>query len=466
MKILLPFIFAIVFLLSPRPVAFDLKLKSLSDKSNLVDSYKTILAFEPWRSITLEKLTGTLLKSGNAKEAIKVLEEANQKERLSESGDRILAAAYEQDGQNDLALETWRNVLNSSPGEREMYMKVYQLQNQLRLEDEGLLTLEKLLIHFPDDAEGLYLTGLIYFSRDDERGLQNLEKSSQSDDQFSQDGEVLLNAAIQAEKSDNPAYQKVIRGRGLSAVKAWQLAERNFEQAVTLDPDYVEGWAFLAEAKQQTGSGDGLSELQKAEKLNPKSQIVKGLFALYWRRHNQFDQAIRLISQAAQQEPEGSSWQIEWANTLVEKGDLQEALPHFKEALEIEPLNVENKKLLAEFCINFRFELRETGLPTAREVAAKYPNDPSSHDLMGRTFSTLGDFGSAERSYDRALQINPEFTPTHLHLAQLYLEQSNLSRAYSYLKMAVNQDNDGNTKEIAARLLSRYYHEEIVLDPE
>lgn len=454
-----------VFSLSPRSADFDLQLKSLDEKSSQTETYQTILAYEPWRSATVEKLGEALLEGGNAKEAVKVLEGASKKGWLSEKSYRILADAYEKNGQYEHALETWQKVLDSLPDERAIYMKVYQLQSQLGLEDEGLLTLEKLLIHFPDDAKGLYLSGLVYFSRNDERGVQNLKMASQKDAQFSQNVEILLDAASLTEKSDNQAYRGVIRGRSLSAVGAWPLAEKNFKQAVALDPTYAEGWAFLAEAKQQTDSGDGLSELQKAEELNPQSQVVKGLFALYWRRHSQFDQAVSLISQAAKQEPEQSSWQIEWANTLVEKGDLQEALLHFKEALELEPSNIENMKLLAEFCINYRFELRETGLPAARAAATRYPKDPSTHDLIGRAFSALGDFGSAERSYYRALQIDPKFAAAHLHLAQLYLEQGGLTQAYSYLKTAVTQNADGKTREIAARLLSRFYHEEIEINP-
>ncbi|MHC1785385.1 MAG: tetratricopeptide repeat protein [Anaerolineaceae bacterium] len=379
-------------------------------------------------------------------------------------GLRLLAATFEKNGQTGRALETWQKILAQEPDGRKNYMKVHQLQVKLGQKEEVLKTLEAMLERFPEDAEGLYLTGLVYFSEGKKEGLDHLKKAVELDPTYKKAEEILLEADIAASRSDDPAYQDLMRGRGLGSVDAWQLAADLFEKVVELNPDYAEGWAFLGEALQQTGVSDGSVELKKAAELDRNSQTVRGLYALFYRRNGEYDKALVLISQAAQSEPLLASWQIEWANTLVEQNDLEGALAHYIKAIELEPTNLDNSYFLAQFCLNYRMELRQSGLPAAREGAARQPGEPRWPDLLGRIFWALGDADLAERNFSRSLEIDSDYSAASLHLGQLFLEQGDPARAYALFKSAAALESDAGIREIAERLLEQFYNEDVESD--
>jgi tetratricopeptide (TPR) repeat protein len=463
LKIVLPLVLAVLFGLSPRPLEFEKALKNTGDRSE-ADSMSAIIAYEPWRVDAVVSLAKLRLENGESQPAIELLLKAEAGGNLPLEGLRLLAAALEKNGQTGRALEIWQKIVAQDPDERDNYMKVHQLQAKLGQNEAGVKTLESMLEHFPTDAEGLYLTGLMYFSAGKKEGLDSLKQAAEFEPAYEKAVEILLAADYEASQSEDPAYQNLMRGRGLGSVGSWQLAADMFEHVVELNPDYAEGWAFLGEARQQTGAGDGQAELRKAAELDGNSQTVRGLNALYYRRNGEYDKALGFISQAARTEPLLASWQIEWANTLTEKNDLEEALIHYKKAIELEPNNPDNRYLLARFCLDYHMELRETGLQAAREGAARQPGDARWPDLLGRIFWVLGDADLAERNFRRSVEIDPDYSAASLHLGQLYLDQGDNTRAYTLIKSAAVQDVDAGTRGIAARLLQQYFNENVESD--
>jgi tetratricopeptide (TPR) repeat protein len=269
---------------------------------------------------------------------------------------------------------------------------------------------------------------------------------------------ILEAAEKEAEKSSTPAHRLLLRGRALGAVGEWFMAQSLFEDVALLDPAYAEGWAYLGEARQQTGAGDGQQELRKAASLDGNAQAVRGLTALYHRRRGEFDRAVRLITLAAREEPELAFWQVEWANTLAAKGELDTARAHYEEALALEPANLDNLYTFARFCLNYDMDLRGAGLPAARDGAARAPADPRWQDLLGSIFWRLGDGDLAERAFRRALESDPDFAPASLHLGQYFLDRGEHTQAFSHIQAAANQDEDQSVREMAERLLARFFN--------
>lgn len=458
-KILLPLVCAVSFAFYPRDLAFESVLKTMGAERPDPVKIAAVLEHEPWRVDAMESLAEIHLSSGDFPAAIELLEKGHEQENLTPEGLKMLSSAYMNTGQISRELDINLEHLKLSPQDRNLYWATIQLQARLGLREEEKRTLESLLNTFPDDAEGLYTYGLILYSEGDEDGLKKVKKAAELDPFLAEKSAVLQAAEYQASLSGNSAHSLLERGRGLGAVGAWDLAGEVFARVVQLDPQYAEGWAYLGESHQQTNAGDGREELEKAGDLDSESNAVKGLTALYYRRHGQFEKALALIKQAAENEPDEPAWQVEWANTLAEKGDLQEALDHYRAAIEIDPQNVQNRYLLARFCLTYSIEVRETGLPTAREGAALEPGNPRWPDLMGRILLALGDTDLAERSFRQALTLDPANFSAGLHLAQLFLDRGDFDQAYPLVKGAAEQEFDPGSREIAIRLLKRFFNE-------
>ena len=94
-----------------------------------------------------------------------------------------------------------------------------------------------------------------------------------------------------------------LAGRGLGLVNEWELAQAAFEQAVQLDGNNAEAWAWLGEAKQQTGGGEAFTDLERAVDLNPISAVVRGLRGLYFQRVGNNREALAEFQSAAALEP-------------------------------------------------------------------------------------------------------------------------------------------------------------------
>jgi tetratricopeptide (TPR) repeat protein len=137
---------------------------------------------------------------------------------------------------------------------------------------------------------------------------------------------------------------------------------------------------------------------------------------------------------------------------------LKEALIHYQKALDLEPADFDNLYLLASFSLHFDMELRETGLPAARDGAASQPRNPRWQDLLGSIFWRLGDGDLAERAYRRALEIDPVNAAANLHLGQYYLDRGEIEQAFAHIRAAADQNEDKAVREMAERLLARFFN--------
>jgi cytochrome c-type biogenesis protein CcmH/NrfG len=130
-----------------------------------------------------------------------------------------------------------------------------------------------------------------------------------------------------------------------------------------------------------------------------------------------------------------------------------------KRAVEIEPGNMEFWRYLGRFCVDNVLEVRETGLPAARQALALAPANPNMLDLMGLVMLQLEDETGAERFLQRAISVDPAHAGAHLHLGQLYLNQSKHPLAIIHLIQA-RESADTSSPEvqiIARRLIELYY---------
>ena len=107
----------------------------------------------------------------------------------------------------------------------------------------------------------------------------------------------------------------------------WQAAAAAFGKATTLEPQNGIAWALRGEAVQHVGES-GFDDLTKALELNPQSDIVNGLTAVYYRRQKEYDKAITYLYKAMEDNPNEATWQVEIGNTLAMKGDLSNASVH------------------------------------------------------------------------------------------------------------------------------------------
>jgi len=413
----------------------------------------------PWRLDLWEQAGIFALEGGEYESAVQDLIRARSGSSLSVEGHVALGDAYAQLGETQKAVETWQNLIYQGYQSVDVYRRLvetFQNTGELDLANQAL---EQWVSLSPDDPQVYYHLGLNQSIFTPDLAVESLQQAKRLDPALTASVHTMVVNLRQANGNEDPAYRLVLTGRGLGAVGAWNLAGEAFRQATIVRPHYAEAWAFLGEAQQHMDTADAESALQdirKALEIDPSSVIAQALHAVYWQRQGKPDQALPSLSEAARMEPENPTWQIELGNTLASLGKLYPALEHFQRAVEITPEDGYVWKAMASFSIQFHVDVGSVGIPAARRAILLMPRDPGCPDLLGQALLWQGDLLSAERFFQRGLEIDPKYAPAYLHLGVLFLQQGERDLANQMLTRAAELDPEGPTGVQALRQLELY----------
>jgi tetratricopeptide (TPR) repeat protein len=306
------------------------------------------------------------------------------------------------------------------------------------------------------DAYAAYRLGLLLTLYAPENAIPELTRASTLNPEVDSAAQTLRAALAVSGQQSDPSMQKVVIGQSFGLVQDWELAKTAFEQAVQLNENNAEAWAWLGEAKQQTGQ-EGSVELDRALLLNHTSVNVRALRGLYWSRQGKYEQMLAEYLLAAGIEPENPRWQASVGEAYSKLGDLVKALAAYQRAVELAPSEAVYWRLLAIFCSENNVQVEEVGLPAAQQALLLAPDDPSALDALGFAYLSTGRFANAEDTLLQAVEIAPEYFPAHIHLAMTYLAQGNQSAAFNSLTYVRDAEGAGVYAEVAQQLLDKYF---------
>lgn len=467
-KIILPFL--ILALINASPASYEVIASLHSPGPGINESpdaaatrLRQVVSREPWRVWIWEQIGTREYQAGNPEAAVDALLRARDDAGLSLEGEYLLGEVYYQQNELALAQQTWE-ALSRDPLllSDDLAVRTYDRLARLQRQNEDLPgaveTLRAWHRFAPSDSRATYLLGLHLCITDPEQGLALLLDASSIDSTYTSTAQKIRRGLGMGNEVDDPAYRWLMIGRALANAGQWDLAAASFQNAVDANPGYAEAWAFLGEAYIQVGN-DGIPYLDRARELDPRSVIVHAIMAMQYRRSGDYEKAIAYLQAVANQEPDEPLWQVELGYTWVDQGDLPTALLYFQKAVELAPESSQYWQYLAHFSVEYDVDIHTIGLQAARRAVVLSPDDPGALDVMGWTMVSLGDYATAERFLQQAVDKDSTYTLAVLHLGQLYLQKQDMERAYPYLKKVSLVEGDDSLRVIAVRLLQRYYNE-------
>ncbi len=463
MRIILPFLAAVALLVAPR--AGELQNVLLSDSSaqelhqpeKSVEFLESMAQWEPWRSGLWQQAGSMALRSGNGQLAIINLERAKNLNQLDDAGVLTLGEAYWSVQRWDDAIKTWTPLMEQHRAPVETYQRAVNLRLLTGWVEEAARWARLWWATYPKDGRAAYMLGLSSLPFDESGAKTALTAASKLDTGWSANVSILLQALSKSTSGSPPESRQVEIGRALGSIGAWSLALVSFEKAETLNPQYAQAWAFASEARQQLHQ-DGNPDLERALALEPDSPVILALAAVNYRRQGDLTQALERFTEASNLEPDRAIWQIEIGNTYADLHNIQKGLEYYLAATRIEPENPIIWRLAAQYCVNNELQIREIGLPAARQAVALAPEDAANLDILGQVMDSQQDEISAERFLQQAITKDLDYAPARLHLAQLYLRQGRMDWAEYHLALAarpVGQESEANL--VAKRLLARFF---------
>lgn len=466
MMIVLPLVFLTFLPISPRPfreldlLAALYQAEVLGNHEKAAHYLRLLLDDYPERVEWWERLAFHELEAGNITQAAGDFQQAWQEEAISSQGLFALTKILLELGQPDRAVQYGLILVEREDFPPEYFPQLIEVFEKANRWDLANQTAQRWVELQPQNSEAVWKAAVLQAFQNPEEAISLLIPLSAERGEQARQASRLLEALETAQENPDPAYQRVVIGQRLGEMGYWNVAEQAFLEAVRLLPDYAEGWALLAEARQNLGR-DGFPELRRAFELNPVSDIVQTAMALYWRRQDQPTVALGYLRTLAEKYPNEGRWQVEIGAALAQSGDLVGALHAYRRAVEIEPENAELWRSLAVFSASNGFDPQAYTLPAAQRALDLDGSNPASLDTAGFVYLQLGKWEEAEQFLQQALKVDESYAPALLHLGQVYLEMGRTSQAFQPLKKAAESQDDVISLT-AQRLLQRYFPGEAI----
>ncbi|MDO8755692.1 MAG: hypothetical protein Q7J80_17495, partial [Anaerolineales bacterium] len=237
----------------------------------------------PWRGDLWEKAGISAYASGNYPDAINFL---NHTPELTEPGWVAMGHSYLSTNDLPSALRVFQQGLqfHDSAYLYAGLATIYREQKNWLAESDALKNQIRLDVN---NAYAHYRLGLLLTVLEPEQAFSELMLASSLNPEADSAVQTLRAALNGSAIEPDPSQQMLTIGRALGLVQEWNLSVTAFEKATQLNAENAEAWAWLGEAKQQSGQ-EGGAELDRALALNPESAIVRALRALHWNRQEKY----------------------------------------------------------------------------------------------------------------------------------------------------------------------------------
>ncbi|MEL7035088.1 MAG: tetratricopeptide repeat protein [Cyanobacteria bacterium J06592_8] len=204
-------------------------------------------------------------------------------------------------------------------------------------------------------------------------------------------------------------YHLVLLDFGVVLGRQGKLAEavEQYQQALTIKPDFVRAHFFLARAFTQQGKFAAALELyEQALTLKPDFTQARFYLAILLQEQGKLEEAVESYQQVLQLNPEFTEAYFGLANLLKKQGKFTEAIEHYQQVLKLKPGFVE------------------------------------AYNNLGNIFKQQGNFNEAIRYYQQAVTLKPDFFEAFHNLGNLFKEKGKLEQAIQFYQQSLQLKPD------------------------
>ncbi|RUM07637.1 adenylate/guanylate cyclase domain-containing protein [Rhizobium chutanense] len=222
---------------------------------------------------------------------------------------------------------------------------------------------------------------------------------------------------------DVGAYELLLRGREQASAhtRTGNMAARSLAaDALAIDPDYaaaqalisfthvldyVNAWSNDPEASLQIGLNLAQQTVEMAGE-QPNSHFALGMASM-WNR--ELDRARAQVQQGLALSPNSAALLMLMAHIQIFSGDPQGALETLDASMQLDPHHPE---ILFQFLADARFSLGEyeQAIVAIEQRLQQNAQSETAYALLASCYGHLGRPEEARRAWEKALQINPDFS--------------------------------------------------------
>ena len=299
---------------------------------------------------------------------------------------------------------------------------------------------EKVLNKQPENADILYLLGIIYAQHANYDSAIFFIQKSLNLDTKNADAHFTLGIAFQQKERIDEAVS-------------------SFQKTIELNPNILEAYYYLANIFQLKGQTDeAIKYYKKAETLDPGNIQLRIQLGRLLCEKGRYDEAILSYEKALELDPGLLDAYNGIGNAFLEKKDFTGAIGYYQEAIRIDS---SNPTAYINLGIAFQNNKQHDEAIKYFEAALKInQNLYQAYDYMGLSLAIESKFEKAMECYKSALLINPKSEMTLINVGNILAKEGKLDEAEEYYRRAleINPDNFNTYEAIICLKLynSRY----------
>jgi tetratricopeptide (TPR) repeat protein len=199
-----------------------------------------------------------------------------------------------------------------------------------------------------------------------------------------------------------------------------------------------------------------LDLFQQAQTLDPASVLPPYFYGIYLRRQGALKAAEGALQQAITLDPGNAAIYVELAQTKAQQGNFAAAEKYFGEAITAAEDDPAIQLLRVKFYALRGYQLEEAGLPAAEALIKVDETNAEAHDLLGWIQFLTGETQQAERSFRRALELDPALISARYHLARYLVTQGAIEAAAAEYQRVIDLDTSNIYRDQALKELQQF----------
>lgn len=209
--------------------------------------------------------------------------------------------------------------------------------------------------------------------------------------------------------------------------------ERKFKTALEADPNLAEADYNLGVIAERQGKKDEAKNwYRSALKKKPSLRQASENLAVMSQNEGDIPGAVALYTDVLKRYPDDAASRARLAEIYRQTGDTAKALEFARAALMRDPQSTTALKVMMRTYVDRK-------QPTIAKMVALRAmkldeNDPELHHTVGLILQGEGDSDGAMLAFKKALEVRPDYLPSHILLAQLSLDAEDYPGAEEHLR--------------------------------
>jgi tetratricopeptide (TPR) repeat protein len=332
-------------------------------------------------------------------------------------------------GNSDAGKLLLQGIVKEAPDYLPAWLALAQLADAEKKYADVTSLLGNVLSRDPQNFEGLLLkNGLELRQGETAQAISDFEKMAKMFPQVAAVHYQLAQAYLANQENDN--------------------AVASLNQALSLDPKYVDAILLLAEIQIKTGNtAPAIVSLQQLTQQQPQNVPARFLLAQAYGAQGSLDSAVQIYRELEKAYPKSPQVPLLLGTTFFQQGNNSEARAEFNQALKLAP------DYLPALEQTVNLDLVEKQYAVAQERVQQQieqnPKVAALQLLLAKVLLAQGNTNQAESALSKAIELQPDSQPPYLKLAQLYIAANQNQKALAYLQAALVQ----NPKDVYALML-------------